>query len=56
MIKLNCEHCNKSLPSTSEEAMVCSYACTFCKECVEGVLENICPNCGGRFENRLTTS
>ncbi len=47
-----CEHCNKELPSSSRDAMICTYECTFCKQCVDGVLENVCPNCGGGFCNR----
>ena len=44
-----CEHCNKPLPPDSTEAMICTYECTFCKNCVEQILENVCPNCGGGF-------
>ncbi|PTL98509.1 MAG: DUF1272 domain-containing protein, partial [Candidatus Arcticimaribacter sp.] len=36
------------------EAMICSYECTYCKECVETVLNKICPNCAGDFEPRPT--
>jgi len=32
--------------------MICTYECTFCKECVDKTLENICPNCGGGFCSR----
>ncbi len=32
--------------------MICSFECTFCSDCVEKVLENVCPNCGGGFETR----
>lgn len=32
--------------------MICSYECTFCKSCVDTILENVCPNCGGGFCNR----
>lgn len=32
--------------------MICTYECTFCKTCVEEILENVCPNCGGGFEKR----
>jgi len=49
-----CENCGKSLPNGSEEAMICTFECTFCKECVEDVLQNVCPNCGGGFEKRPT--
>ena len=55
MLKLrpNCEHCDKALPPASPEARICSYECTFCSECVEGILENVCPNCGCGFVPRL---
>jgi hypothetical protein len=46
------EHCNKALPPASLEARICSYECTFCADCVEEVLGNVCPNCGGGFEPR----
>jgi hypothetical protein len=29
--------------------MICSFECTFCRSCVEDVLGNVCPNCGGGF-------
>ncbi|WP_413470421.1 DUF1272 domain-containing protein [Teredinibacter turnerae] len=29
--------------------MISSYECTLCKSCVENVIENVCPNCGGGF-------
>ncbi|MCB0736949.1 MAG: DUF1272 domain-containing protein [Bacteroidetes bacterium] len=53
-IRTNCENCNKSLPNNSNQAMICSYECTFCKDCVDRVLMNVCPNCGGGFEKRPT--
>ncbi len=51
-IRLNCEHCNKSLPPDSLDARICTYECTFCASCVETILFNVCPNCGGGFEKR----
>lgn len=51
-IRANCENCNKQLSPNSEEAMICAFECTFCKECVDSVLQNVCPNCGGGFEKR----
>lgn len=51
-IRPTCEHCNKSLPFDSKEAMICTFECTFCKDCVDGVLQQVCPNCGGHFEKR----
>lgn len=53
-IRPTCEHCNRSLPNTSDEAMICSFECTFCIDCVTTVLDNVCPNCGGGFEKRPT--
>lgn len=50
----NCEHCNKDLPNTSHEAMICTFECTFCQDCVSDVLQNVCPNCGGGFQSRPT--
>ncbi len=47
-----CEHCGKSLPPDSTEARICSYECTFCAACVESVLGDVCPNCGGGFVPR----
>jgi len=51
-IKPNCENCDKDLPANSLEACICSYECTFCRTCVDGVLKNVCPNCGGGFVAR----
>ena len=47
-----CENCAKALPNESTEAMICTFECTFCKECVETILMNVCPNCSGGFEKR----
>jgi len=52
-LRPTCEHCNKALPPGSIEARICSYECTFCVGCVEHVLNNVCPNCGGAFESDL---
>jgi uncharacterized protein len=48
-LRPSCENCNRSLPPESRDAMICSYECTFCAVCVETVLHNVCPNCGGGF-------
>ena len=54
MIKLRptCENCNKPLPPDSLEARICTYECTFCDTCVDTILHNTCPNCGGGFVPR----
>jgi hypothetical protein len=51
-LRPNCEYCDKDLPIDSEEARICSYECTFCADCVDNVLNNVCPNCGGGFVPR----
>jgi hypothetical protein len=51
-LRPTCEHCNKALPPDALEARICSYECTFCAECVDTVLGNVCPNCGGGFAPR----
>ncbi len=51
-LRPQCEHCARALPPDSVDARICSFECTFCRECVEGVLRNVCPNCGGGFERR----
>jgi len=51
-LRPGCECCNKDLPPDSAEAMICSFECTFCADCVRTKLHNICPNCGGGFERR----
>lgn len=51
-LRPTCEHCNKSLPPNSTEAMICSFECTFCNDCAADVLDNVCPNCGGGFTSR----
>lgn len=50
-LRPSCEHCNKPLPPASIEAMICSFECTFCRDCVE-LLHCVCPNCGGGFVPR----
>ena len=51
-LKPNCEGCDKDLRPESVEARICSFECTFCADCVEGVLKGVCPNCGGNFAAR----
>ena len=51
-IRPNCEHCNKDLPNDSTEALICTFECTFCVDCVTDIFNLICPNCGGGLEKR----
>ena len=51
-LRPTCEHCNKALPPDALEARICTYECTFCARCVDDILGNVCPNCGGGFVPR----
>lgn len=51
-LRPNCEICDKDLPPDAADARICSYECTYCAECVETRLFNVCPNCGGGLTPR----
>tara|TARA_R110000772_G_scaffold156518_5_gene267654 strand:- start:98 stop:364 length:267 start_codon:yes stop_codon:yes gene_type:complete len=51
-IRPSCEHCDKDLTFDAKDAMICTFECTFCADCVENVLAEVCPNCGGNFTPR----
>ena len=51
-LRPNCELCDRDLPPDAADARICTYECTFCAGCVESVLLNVCPNCGGGFQPR----
>ena len=51
-LRPNCEHCDVDLPPNSNAARICSYECTFCATCVDTVIFDVCPNCGGGFTPR----
>lgn len=38
-IRANCELCDVDLPPHSKEARICSYECTYCRNCAETVLK-----------------
>jgi uncharacterized protein len=48
-LRPNCECCNLDLAPDSPDAFICSFECTFCRACREGVLAGRCPNCGGEL-------
>jgi len=51
-LRPNCEMCDRDLPVESVDARICTYECTFCANCVDHVLHNVCPNCAGGFVPR----
>ena len=48
----NCEACDTHLPASSGDAFVCSFECTFCRDCAETRFGHVCPNCGGNLVSR----
>ena len=51
-LRPNCEWCDRDLPPDSAVARISTYECTFCADCVDQVLHDVCPNCGGGFSPR----
>ena len=51
-LRPSCECCDRDLPPESREAMICTFECTFCRDCAEGVLQGFCPNCTGELVRR----
>jgi hypothetical protein len=51
-LRPNCECCDKDLPPAAPDALICSFECTFCADCVENRLDGRCPNCGGNLVAR----
>ena len=52
-LKPNCECCDKDLPPDAHDAMICTFECTFCADCVSNrLLNGRCPNCGGELVRR----
>jgi hypothetical protein len=48
----NCECCDADLPPASDQAMICTFECTFCAECAATRFAGVCPNCGGELVRR----
>ena len=51
-LRPNCECCDRDLPPDSLLARICTFECTFCADCADGVLAGGCPNCGGELVRR----
>ena len=51
-LRPNCECCDRDLPPTSDQAMICTFECTFCRSCADEKLGFVCPNCGGNLVER----
>jgi uncharacterized protein len=46
-LRPNCECCDRDLPPESPLALICSYECTWCRDCAETKLGMTWPNCQG---------
>ena len=51
-LRPNCECCDSDLTPDSDQAMICSFECTFCRTCAVEKLTGQCPNCGGELVAR----
>ena len=52
----NCECCDRDIAGDSRDAFICTFECTFCRDCTESVLRHVCPNCGGELVRRPARS
>lgn len=51
-MRSHCESCGAFLPAASQDVLICSFECTYCRSCAEKVLGMTCPNCNGTLEKR----
>ena len=51
-LRPGCECCDRDLPPESPDALICSFECTFCRDCAQSRLHGRCPNCGGALLQR----
>lgn len=51
-LRPSCECCDVDLPVASTDVMICTFECTFCRDCAEKRLHLVCPNCGGELVRR----
>lgn len=47
-LRPGCEACDADLPADLPGAFICSFECTFCRDCAERLAHD-CPNCGGEL-------
>lgn len=51
-LRPNCEICDVDLAPDAMNVRICSYECTYCTDCADTVLQNVCPTCGGGLAAR----
>lgn len=51
-LRPNCECCDADIAPDSRDAFICTFECTWCRDCAEGKFALTCPNCGGELVRR----
>jgi hypothetical protein len=51
-LRPNCECCDRDLPPDSQAAYICTFECTYCRDCADQQLGFVCANCGGELVRR----
>ena len=51
-LRPSCECCDRDLPYDTDQALICTFECTFCSECNDTKFHGVCPNCGGELLRR----
>lgn len=51
-LRPNCECCNRDLPPDAPDAYICTFECTYCRDCAREKLAFVCANCGGELVRR----
>jgi hypothetical protein len=51
-LRPNCECCDRDLDPASPDVLICTYECTWCRDCAQNILHGVCPNCGGELVRR----
>jgi hypothetical protein len=51
-LRPNCECCDRDIAADSRDAFICTFECTFCRNCAEGELAGTCPKCRGELVRR----
>ncbi|MBP6997909.1 MAG: DUF1272 domain-containing protein [Phycicoccus sp.] len=52
-LRPSCECCDADLPASSPDVVICTFECTWCRECAGTCISGTCPNCGGDLQQRL---
>jgi uncharacterized protein len=51
-LRPNCECCDRDLPPGSTDAFICTFECTYCRDCASVRLGFVCANRGGELVRR----